>query len=768
MSIEDFNRLTCELSSFADDEYEIVSDYNTGQVMFERGGQMVNITIYEDDEGRKMAQSNGTCMSYGSFLAKEMAHLDILATKILQKSNQEMGNYIDPSASLLQMDKQIEGGATSMLDKECDHDAMVGTKICFVTADAGHGKSMLLHQFQNVQAKKYLQNQAKYLFWHIDLHGRDLVRLNEAIMYELGELRVSGLYYSSIITLIKRHLIVLGIDGFDELAVEKGGESALNSLSSLVTQMNGRGVLVAASRRAFFNSQDYIQRSGILHKNIGAGCVFDELKIQNWRRDQCTQFLERYMYESDIYDNLVHVLGGVNHPLLERPYLFTKLVSYSYEDNISPIKFVTSKKCQLDSINSIIESFIDREVDKWTALDKTTGEPYLSFDQHIQILSEIAKEMWRSQHDYISIEGIQLFASILFEDWKIAADIRPIVLRLLESHAMLVNCDNRDNYRRFDHEEFRNYFVARALENDLRRASANKNYMPIASLLSAAPLSDSVAQYLSTRIAKSEVLPIVQGILTLHQKEWKPTYIQTNIGTILPFLLDNVTHDTLIINNKISFSSLIFENKTLENIVFKDCSLINVSFYKTNLKNVRFEACSFSGLLINETDGKNNFIGCTFDSTCQFTDVTWRNGEDEYKEYAPEAIFFRLYQCGIIKDVSLLKDATKHEEIICNSDFYKIVRRLLNKYTQSTCIYESNIRELPTLNSHNPDLILSEIVPLFEKYNIIVQKETKMSKRAGSKAWVLKDYEISQILRAEYSSENKILSMFWKEVKQHI
>lgn len=70
-------------------------------------------------------------------------------------------------------------------------------------------------------------------------------------MYELGELRFSGLYYSSIIALMRRNLIILGIDGFDELAAEVGGETALGSLKDLVTKMNGTGTLIAASRRTF-------------------------------------------------------------------------------------------------------------------------------------------------------------------------------------------------------------------------------------------------------------------------------------------------------------------------------------------------------------------------------------------------------------------------------------------------------------------------------------------------------------------------------------
>lgn len=70
-------------------------------------------------------------------------------------------------------------------------------------------------------------------------------------MYEIGVLRLSGLYYNSIITLIRNGLIVLAIDGFDELAAEIGGEKVLGSLTNLVTELDGQGTIIAASRRTF-------------------------------------------------------------------------------------------------------------------------------------------------------------------------------------------------------------------------------------------------------------------------------------------------------------------------------------------------------------------------------------------------------------------------------------------------------------------------------------------------------------------------------------
>ena len=72
------------------------------------------------------------------------------------------------------------------------------------------------------------------------------------------------------------------------------------------------------------------------------------------------------------------------------------------------------------------------------------------------------------------------------------------------------------------------------------------------------------------------------------------------------------------------------------------------------------------------------------------------------------------------------------------SDFYKMVKRLLNKYSKTTSLYESSIRQSPQYNFKNPDVVINEIIPLLEKYDIVERKENKKTKyRSGSPTRVL-------------------------------
>ena len=769
MSPDEFQRIKLDLSSFADDENELIYD-EQGSFMFNRFGRPVEIQVYTNADDTLFVRFNSEDVPYKTFIAKEMAHLDLFANKLIQKAVPPEGDdYVDPMATKLTAIGSQPGMALKLLKKECEEQALIGSKISFVTADAGHGKSMLLRHFQQKQAEEYINGKSKFLFWHIDLHGRDLVRLNEAIMYEIGELRLSGIYYSTVLTLLRRHLLVLGIDGFDELAAEKGGDTALNSISSLVLNMDGKGVLIAASRRTFFDTQDFLKRSGILKNNIGNGCSFNEVKINNWTANQCKQFLANYAFDDEEYDKLVDSLRTAEHPLLERPFLFTKLVKNSFNDGISPSEFISKDVGHLESINDVIFAFIKREVDKWTHYDKETGKPYLTLGQHMELLSEIASEMWKAQNDVLSDDSIQLILSIFLDEWNIEQTLRSQVTRMVSTHAMLIPVEGKDGYKKFDHEEFLYFFLARSMEGITRRCVKSGNFKPLHTLLSQSQLPDSVAHYFSTLLDGIRVEDIVNGLMTEVGKEWKATGLQPNVGTILPYILDRYVHSNEIkIQGGVVFSSLVFENKRISNVVFCGCTFMNISFKNTELSNVRFEKCQFNGIKIVD-ESNNSFENVSIDSASQVSRVSFIYNQDEdyeFTEYAPNVIRQILQGIGIIID-SMGSDNVRNNDVVAerhDMEFYKAIKRLLNKYIRSNCLYESDIKTLKFLNYSNPDMVMTEIIPLLEKYDIVERRDNKRTRQAGTYGWALSKYDISEILLAEENKESALYK-FWQEVK---
>lgn len=759
-----FDSIIRDISSFVDNEVDVIPD-KKGHVVFEKGGTMYELEVLPkgDDDSVKVKYL-GEVMSYRTFLSKHLAHLDQLASKILQKNKDVGEHFVDAKANLIEADETTFGGlGLQLLERECLEESYIGTKLSFVTADAGHGKSMLLHQFQTQQARKYLDGKSKFLFWHIDLNGRDLVRLNEAIMFELNELRFGGLYYSSILTLIRHKLIILGIDGFDELLAEMGGEMALSSITHLLEQMDGRGVIVAASRRTFFNSQDYAKRVGLLKSQT---CEFNELRICNWEKEQCVQYLDSYAYEREEYERLLEVLKESKHPILERPYLFTKLVGMSFEAGESPAVFIAKGNSNLDGMDGVIESFVKREVGKWHNYDKETGAPYLTLDQHIELLSNIAIEMWNDQRNTMSIEMIQIIVSILFEKWNIEENRKPKITEMVKAHALLVNVAGNSSLRKFDHDEFRYYFLARALCDLMRRCIEEKSSQSFRNVFSKAQMPDSVALFVTSRLNETKRLMAAKLMQQLGAEEWKTTYLQQNIGTFLPFLMDGIKpQETLEVGPKYVLSSMALSNKKIYNVIFNQCNFINVTLSDTTICNSKFIHCNFTNLRIMVDS--NHFDEVLLEDSCSIDKLTLirTDGLDEV-EYVPEYIFAMLRSIGIktCENVGCI-DGGQHEEIV-NTEFYKSVKRLLNKFNQSPCIYEKNIQESHKYGFKNPDMVQYDILPLMVKHQVIESREVQRAKQAGTVCWYLKAQSVDEIFMGEAQPQSRYAE-FWKEVRHH-
>ena len=772
MKTEKFNDILRDIRSFADDEYDVLPDERTNQILFVRNGKNISISLSNDPEtDALMVREDGMdgFIAYNRYLKDNLAHLDILARKLIQKyrleDNDTMSCFVDPKSVLYtEINEQIPGNALEVLENEIHNEYYVGTKVCFVTADAGHGKSMLLKQFQFKKANDYLEGKSKCLFLHIDLHGHDLERLDEAIMFELGKMRISGLFYSSVLTLVRKGFIVLGIDGFDELTVEIGSQKALGSLSSFVSLMEGDGILIAASRRTFFDTQAYVKQTKML-RNIAQGCLFNEIKIQNWKREECVSYMKMMQcdYTENDYDALVNTMGADN-PLLLRPYLFTKLIKLSSEEHIKPAVFVKKSDNNLDSINGVIEAFIRREVNKFSPKD-IEGNQYLSFEQHILFLAAVAEEMWDNNKDFISKDNAQVLLTILLQEWNFDdEDNKRRVLRMIESHALLISIDGTD--RRFGHEDFKNYFLSIALKNKLLYAVKNDTWDLVYRFLLNTQLPDSVADFLAKGLDNK--LEIVKGLLNcVVKKEWKPTYIQPNVGTLIPYILNSVNIEPMLTIEDVVFSSLIFENKKLGNIEFSRCTFTNICFHNTDLSHVRFKDCTFSGLKINGLN--NRFNNVELHGYIDIRDLSYsEDGIEYYSEYSPSQIKKMLASYNIVQSDDEVDKSNTIEDSgqeYKPTEFYRTLKKFINKFSKTTWIYEKNIKEGLKTISTNPQMVLDEIIPLLLKNDIIRTHEDKRTKQASSIAYGL-NYGIDEILRAE-DDVTSPLNDFWKEVKQH-
>lgn len=767
-----------EILSFADDIRDVIVNQREGTITFMRFNQFMTVIIKDDPVHDVSIEYNGATMPYKTFLAKYLGGLDVMAKRILEKDPaQDDLIYVDGGATLTtELDGRQSGKGLELIERECTREVYMGCKICFVTANAGHGKTHLLRRFQHQQAVSYLKGETDYLFLHIDLHGYDLRKLDEVIMYEMaGNLHIPGIYTQSILTLMRSGLLILGVDGFDELAVETEGEKAIGSFSNLIRSLDGQGTLIAASRRTFFNTQDYLTHHGLISEVAEEPCFFDELRLQNWTEKECVEYLG-YQTGPSIakaeYDNIVTYLGhDTNNPLVERPFLFTSIVDYAYANNTTPYEFLREGKESDWGLERIITAFIKREVEKWNSNSLTDKALYLSFEQHEAFLAEVAMDMWSSQRDFISLDMLEFVLGLLLEQWQIPQILFPDIIKMAKSHAFLVQDSHGAQYRRFDHEEFRNYFLAKGLSLYIMEGIDTKNYSNVKKIVTLAQMPDSVAQYATLFIPMEQRLTVVMDLIIELHKEYKTTYFQQNLGTFIPYLLDKVDMSQLeaplLIDNKIVFSSIVFENKSLSSLDFRNCTFVNISFNQTKMQNVSFKQCTFTDIRFYD-DSELSFTEVIIHDDCNVakTSVFDQNGEAKYEEFSPLDILRRLNKNGIRRDTNIDGDSEGETAVEYSSEYRKAVKRFLNKFIKSTYQYEKNLRDDPRYHSEYYQLYIDDIIPLMESYDILKQVSNNNTQQAGSRAWALKDYDLPTILQAE-SDKTSHLYEFWKKVNTH-
>ena len=754
--------LHADLSAFADEEDEVAVD-SDGSFILTRNGQELAGQLIEKPDGQLFVRLQESVVSYRTFLTHELAGLHTFADRLVTR-RPPVEAFIDSQVEVSRAtDPAFVATAMQVLRDECENAPAFSARVSFVTADAGHGKTALLRQYQHEQAQSFLAGTGNYLFWHVDLQGRQLLRLSEALMGDLGELRIAGLWMPSIIRLMRRRALVLAIDGFDELAAEQGSTDALGALASLVAQLGGHGSVVAAARRTFFDTDDYLRRAGVLGRAIQSPCEFNQLRLLPWTRNEGVEFLTRAATGSKrqydavrTYDEILDALGNdTNHPMVTRPFLLAQVVRALAKYDIAPREFIKTADDSLSGVAAVVQAFVRREVsEKWKS--RETGQPYLTEQQHMEFLADVAEEMYRSQKDRLDLDVVETIATLLLDHWDVDANRKPQILEMVRMHVLLVPPnDGASGTRSFDHPEFRDYFIAYALRAHIERVMDGASAASLAQYLSVAQLSDSTARYVCGMLNRSEdrVRKLLKALELTLASEWRPTFLQINIGTLVPFLLADVPFASeLSFSGKVVYSSLVFERSRITNVRLRGGSFVNASLVGACWDRVVLEECDLGELLIDESC---SFTEVRFQN-CKIDGVRARSAEDEIREYAPQRIWWRLNQSGISASI----DGTLVEELAerPESDALRVLRRLLRLFNRTTVVSDE---QLSYRFKQDHYLLFDVLIPILEENGIFAERTWKGAGQA--RVWGLTE-RLDDLLAAEGGTGRPNLVRFWSEV----
>ena len=469
----DIEEIRADIAAFADHEEDVIID--KGSVLFERDRQTIECQLIESPGGAVNVQLANRTMPYFKFIGEELGRLSALSEAI-KKKRPDVDPYVDTRVCLTDANGLTIGpeSGVDLLSTQCKQKSVGATKLIFLTADAGDGKTALLRRLTRRVAENYSLEKNPWLLLHVDTQGRSFVRLEEAVAKDLGQLRISGLFYSGIIRLVRHGFVTIAVDGFDELLAEIGSGEAYSGLGAFLKQLDGRGTVIAAARSAYFEAENYTAQSQLLLSLPNTQVEVEQMKLLRWRREEAVQLFENFSVipsgeriknPVQAYDNLVEVLGP-DHVVLRSPFLVYRMaVMLAFEptspaeikERIGPSGFSVLPK--------IISWFLEREVgEKWRDL---YGNPYLTIDQHIKLLSMIADEMWYQSRNSLLVDVVQVVVETLLEEWRLTQRARVQVIERVKAHALLP-VSTIPGECSFEHEEFLNYFFIATAAYTLR------------------------------------------------------------------------------------------------------------------------------------------------------------------------------------------------------------------------------------------------------------------------------------------------------------
>lgn len=734
-----FDEVAADFAAFADEESDAALD-SDGNFILRRNGIELSGTLRQHPDGQLMVDVDGTSIPYLRYLTHNLARLDVLAQRLVERRMPVQG-FVNAEATLQKAaDDFTRSDGLQLLNDRCANLSPFSSRVLFITADAGHGKTALLREHQFNQANRFIKGDSHYLFWHLDLQGRQLLRLSEALMGDLADLRLSGLWMPAVIRLMRRGALVVGVDGFDELAAEQGGADALGALASLVSQLGGTGAVVAASRRTFFDTDDYLRRGGLVRRGVPDPCQFDQIELSAWTQGDVRTYFHQAQFDGakveqpdQMYDAILSVLGGdTSHPLITRPFLITQIARASVLYALPPEEFLRAPEDPYSGVASVVSAFVQREVaEKWKI--RETGEPYLTEEQHLSLLADVAEEMHRSQKDRLHIEIIETIAAMLLDQWSIDTSLRQQIIEMVKMHVLLVPPPGGSpTHRAFDHPEFRDYFIAYSLKErvaSVMRGGANGD---LVRFLSISQLSDSTARYVCSMLDRNpdSVSAFLESMEIALDAEWKPTYLQQNLGTLIPFMIDGVDFTKRgNFAGKVIYSSLAFEGSRVSNFTFRNGTFVNASLRGVQWADVLFENVALGELQLDRdsTFSRVRLAGCDIEGVR----IQEHEG-DEAREYAPARIRRALEAFGF----DFIQDELPFDEVLAefesDSISTRLLRKLLRMFNRTTIVSDDHLKKR---FGSDFSMLESELLPYLIEQGVVEERKWK---GAGThQAWTL-------------------------------
>jgi len=668
------------------------------------------------------------------WIIQNVARLPLLADRILDYYKGE-SSFVTPSGKLLdQLDEaptESEAPVSDALDCAL---SLLGRRpggtasVVYLTSDAGEGKTTLITHMAREQARRYKAKQQDWLLVPVSLGGRTFMRFDDVIAGALmNRLRFSFLYYEAFIELVRLGVVVPAFDGFEEMFVEGSAGDAISALGNLVQSLQSMGAIMIAARKAYFEYKNLQTQTKLFDSLGGQSVSFARLALQRWDHLKFIEYAnKRGIKDGDkIYLEVAAKLKP-DHPLLTRAVLVRGLLDVAVEMADRSRLLDSIERDPADYFRQFVGTIIQREAQqKW--LDKVgeVARPLISVEEHYELLSMIAMEMWQANTESLRPDIFDLTAELFSDSKKKDKVVTYQIVERLKQHALIIQTDG--HRLAFDHQEFYHFFLGEAVGKLMTSEGFSSITVSLRHAILPGLASEAAARFLQR--SGKPILDIVAAANTISNSEPRASFVKENIGGILIRLLD-FKHVSGVTVRQASFPPQALLGRRLTEVEFYDCYFQTSSLDQSQLIRCRFNSCEFESLELFSDSVHDSVI-----DRCTVRAVIPINADVAI--FAPQQVTAALTQVGF-----LTPSPQTSTTPVAPDEEMALVERMLRAFMRSTGINEHTLEKRLGAQSSQ---FFKDVLPRLEDAGVVQEMPYKGS---GSQRRFKLGFPLDRLTRA--------------------
>ena len=572
-------------------------EISKGQIVAEIRDQVLSASLREK-EGDLWVQEGSEEMTARNWVCNRIARLPLLADHLIEYVESE-NSFVPPSGKLLgvddhglQFEEEAIENAQAVICSFFEQKMPSVSNVLYLTSDAGEGKTTLINQLALEQARKYKSGKASWMLVPIRLGGRQFMRLDDVIVAEFTNRLRYMVFFESFLQLMRMNVIIPALDGFEEVFVESSTGEGASALGSLISSLEGNGSVLVAARKALFEIQNFSTQAKFFDSlNAESDVVFSRLSLDRWSREQFCNYAQKRRIDNGpaIYQAVSKRLGE-RHPLVTRAVLVHRLLDIAMNSSIDDLMSKLGSKPE-DYFYEFVDTLIEREaMEKWVDRTGESAQPLLSQKEHHALLASIAREMWINSSDALKDEYLDLVASIFAEECGKGPELARQIAERLHNHSLLVSNQLGKRQLRFDHEDFRWFFLGQSLSRNLIADSEQE----LLSMLRVSGLDERTAESAIAGVARTSgsVAKLATHLVNISKRSTDTSYTKQNAGILIGKLLQQGDLAGATIED-VFFPDNALSNIHINSVSFFRCHFQPTTLVASELENVIFDNCVF-------------------------------------------------------------------------------------------------------------------------------------------------------------------------------